>query len=208
MSKFVIKYKEDASQVGYLPLRPNPSVPPPVIPITGVGDMFRSVYDQNGNGVPDSADNVTITNVAGLQDALNDLANQGGGGGGGSIISVTNSGSDTFSPGIPVCKIGSMYMIGSSVSPRHNILGLAVDISGPGDQLKIQSGGIIQLSPENWDIVTGQVGGLSTNAIYYVNSLSRVSPDAPTLSPEYLVKIGVALNNTELLIDLDLIIRL
>ena len=204
----IIKYREDASRADYLPLNPNPDQPHPVIPITGVGDMYRAVYDQNNNGTVDTADSITIPKVVGLQDALNDLANQGGGGGGGSIVSVTNTGSETFLPGSPVCKVGATYLIGRSTAPRHNILGIAVEASPPGEQLRIQTGGIFQLSPENWDLVTGSVGGLIPNAFYYVNSLSQVTATAPTSEPDYLIKLGVALNNTELLVDLDLIIKL
>lgn len=206
-----IKYKQDVSSADYLPLQPNDSDQPIIIPIEGTGDMFRAVYDQNLNGVVDSADSVPVANVPGLQDTINDIYNQigsGSGGGGTSVIFVTNTGGETFLPGTPVCKVGSSYLRARSTGPRQNCLGLAVEASNPGEQLKIQQSGLMTLSPENWDLVTTQVGGLATTMFYYVNENSALTVDAPTDFPFYLVKVGYALNNTDFLIDLDLSIKL
>lgn len=205
-----IRWRKDNSVADYLPLKPNDSEPYPVIPITGVGDMFRSVYDTDLNGIVDRVDRVEISEVTNLQDIINDLYNQGGGGGDGSreIITVTNNGGDSFKPGQIVAQNGTMYVNGRSIPPRHRILGLAVEASEPGDQLKIQLSGYIRLSTEAWDEVTGTVGGLAINGRYFAGSDGHMTITPPTLAPEYLVKIGHSLNTTDFLIDLDIAIRL
>lgn len=207
-----IDYKQDASSSDFLPLRPNPAEPPIVIPVEGTGDMFRAIYDIDLNGVVDTADQIGMSDVPGLQAALNDLANQigqgGGGGGGSSVIVVTNTGGETFLPGMPVCKVGPSYLRAKSTAPRHNCLGLAVEASSPGEQLKIQQSGLMSMTPQNWDLVTDQIGGLPTSMFFYVNDVSKLTPDAPTDFPYYLVKVGYALNNSDFLIDLDLSIKL
>jgi hypothetical protein len=205
-----IDYRQDSSSSDFLPLQPNPNEPPIIIPVEGAGDMFRAIYDHDNNGVVDTADEVAIGDVPGLQATLNDLYNQigTGGTGGNSILYVTNTGGEAFLPGMPVCKVGSAYLRAKSTGPRQNCLGLAVDASSPGEQLKIQQSGLMTMSPENWDLVTDQIGGLADTMFYYVNDVAKLSTSAPTDFPFYLVKVGCALNNTDFLIDLDLSIKL
>lgn len=203
-----IRFRKDKSIADYIPLNPNPNEPHPVIPITGVGDMFRSVYDQDTNGRVDRVDYVEIDEVENLQEIINDLYNQGGSGGGKEIVTVTNNGGDTFLPGSPVAQNGTVYSLGRSTPPRHRLLGLAVEESAPGAQLKIQLSGYMILPTASWDLVTGTVGGLSLNGTYFVDSNSKLSVVAPAQPPEYLIKMGQSINPTTFLIDLDIAIKL
>ena len=203
-----IHFRKDTSVADYIPLNPNPDEPHPVIPITGAGDMFRAIYDTNVNGRADRVDRVEINEVTNLQDILNDLANQGGGEGGKEVVSVTNNGGDTFLAGSPVAQNGTAYVLGRSVPPRHRLLGLALEPSAPGEQLKIQLSGFIQLPTSTWDAVTGSVGGLSHDGMYFINSLSQLTLVPPTTEPEYLVKMGRSISPTNFLIDLDITIKL
>lgn len=207
-----IYYDPDNAIADYLPIQPDPEFPPPVIPIQGAGDMFRAVYDSNLNGVPDGADNVPMANIPGLQDTINDLYNQigsgGGGGGSSSVINVTNTGGNTFQPGMPVCKVGAEYLPASSNEPRQNCLGLAVDVSAPGSQLRIQLEGLMSMSAVQWDLVTNMVGGLVPTAFYYIDENSRLTTTPPADFPQYMIKIGYALNTTDFLIDPNLSIKL
>ena len=68
-----ICWKKDASNTDYLPKPANPDDPHIVIPITGVGDMFRAIYDTNQNGIVDRVDKVLISEVEGLQDILDSI---------------------------------------------------------------------------------------------------------------------------------------
>lgn len=203
-----IRYRKDQSVADYIPLNPNPDTPHPIIPVTGAGDMFRAVYDQDANGVVDTVDAVTIQKVSGLQDIINDLYNQGGGEGGKEIVTVTNNGPDIFMPGQPVAKFGEMYIAGSSIAPGHRVIGLATGISAPGDTIRIQTAGLLTLPATSWDEVTGTVGGLGHGHYYYANNEKKLSIVPPAGEPEYLVKIGIALNTTDFLIDLDFAVKL
>lgn len=207
----VIRYDQDASNSDYLPLSPNPSVPPPVIPVTGAGDMFRSVYDTNNNGSVDSVDDVAIQEVTGLQEALDDLAGQigtGGGGGSDSFIIATNNGPDTLLPGAPVAHFTGVYGLGKSLSPRQKIIGLAKELSIPGQTLTIQTSGALNLTALEWNDVTGEVGGLAPDMNYYAKFNGLMSFSPPENSPEFLIRLGQALSSTKFLIDLDLLIQL
>lgn len=204
----IIRYRKDQSVSDYVPLNPNPEAPHPIIPITGAGDMFRAVYDQDANGIVDTVDRVTIQKVDGLQDIINDLYNQGGGDGGKEVVTITNNGPDIFMPGTPVAKFGEMYIAGSSIAPGHRVIGLATNVAAPGDSVRVQTSGLIILPATSWDDVTGNVGGLGHGHLYYVNSDRKLSIVAPSGNPEYLVKIGIALNTTDFLIDLDFAVKL
>lgn len=206
--KFKIKYDIDKSSSDYVPLPENPDVPVPVIPITGYGDMFKSVYDQNSNGKADWADNIPISGVVNLQDKLNELSNQGGSGVSKEIITVTNNGGNTFKPGSPVAQNSTTYISGSSLPPRQRIIGLAVNDSAPGDELKIQLSGYMILPTTAWDEVTGTDGGLVVGRSYFIDDSGNLSLDAPTEAPEYLIKIGYSSTPTTFLIDLDIAVKL
>lgn len=203
-----IHYRKDLSVADYTPLNPNPTEPHPVIPITGAGDMHRSVYDTDMNGRVDRVDSVEIGEVVGLQDVLDNLANQGSGGDSKEIITVTNNGGSVFLAGMPVARSGTMYVPGRSIAPRHQIIGLAIEDSNPGDVLRVQLSGFISLTSGQWDAVTDEVGGLSTDSIYVVNISSKLTQVAPDAAPEYLIKIGRSVSNTAMLIDLDIAIKL
>lgn len=205
-----IDYRKDLSVAEYVPLPPNPETPNPVIPITGAGDMFKAVYDTDNDGVVDNVETVEMSQVVGLQQTITDILNNGGGGGGANpqFIYVLNNGGDSIYPGQPICKSNDLFRAGNSLEPRQRIIGLAADYSSPGTQLKIQTAGLMSYPPIAWDIATDSVGGLANGLGYYVDSAGKLTTQAPENSPEFLIKVGIALNNTDLLIDLDLAIKL
>lgn len=136
-----------------------------------------------------------------------------GGGGGGtttdsSIISVTNNGGQFIRAGQPVCKNGILFQGAKSLAPHQVVLGLAVEDCIAGYQLKIQTSGMMTMPTVGWDAVADSVGGLINGSRYYIDSDGKLTAAPPETSPEYLIKVGVALNTTSLLIDLDLAIKL
>ena len=55
-----------------------------------------------------------------------------------------------------------------------------------------------------WDSVTGESGGLTAGAIYYLNtSAGLMSQTAPSGSGQYVMKVGMAISTTEFEIDTD-----
>lgn len=209
-ARVVIDYSRDASRSDYLPLPPTPQDTLIVIPVeTNGGDMLRAVYDPDFDGRVEQVESVEMSQVVGLDQALQDLANQGGGGGPNtSFIFVNNNGGQFIKVGQPICKNGTEIQVAKSLAPYHVVLGLAAEDSIPGSQLKIQTSGVMVLPAIGWDDVTDSVGGLANGSQYFIDVMGKLTTQSPENSPEYRINVGIALNSTSLLIDLDLAVKL
>lgn len=70
--------------------------------------------------------------------------------------------------------------------------------------------GILTATTTQWDAVTGDVGGLTAGDIYYLDAATagKITKTAPTTVSQYIVRIGRAINTTDLEIDHNLSILL
>jgi hypothetical protein len=61
----------------------------------------------------------------------------------------------------------------------------------------------VGLTTAQWDEVTGASGGLTAGAVYYLSatSLGGLTATAPTGSGTFVAQVGVALNDTSLLLS-------
>jgi hypothetical protein len=62
--------------------------------------------------------------------------------------------------------------------------------------------GILTATTDQWDVVTGKVGGLAINDFYYLDPLvpAQLTATAPVDAGDYVAPIGLALSATELCI--------
>lgn len=72
----------------------------------------------------------------------------------------------------------------------------------------IVTAGVMTATTGQWDVVTGQTGGLTPDAYYYLSGTTAggLTPTAPTTG--WLVKIGKALSTTKMLVSFESPIRL
>jgi len=118
------------------------------------------------------------------------------------VIEMTNANAGA----IPICS--PVYVSGASevdlaqadAAATTEILGLAaeqLEISGSGN---IQTDGVLAATTGQWDIVTGDVGGLTPGSVYYVDpdTAGMLTTTAPTEAGDYVIRVGVALNTTDL----------
>ena len=92
----------------------------------------------------------------------------------------------------------------SSITTR--VIGLAYeDIVVSGD---IQTVGVVTATAEEWDAVTGGVGGLIPNTLYYLSETDSGKLKANAPSTGYVAPIGIALSSTRLKIEILNIILL
>ena len=78
-------------------------------------------------------------------------------------------------------------------------VGLVSDTSiGTGNTGNIQFGEILTANTAQWDAVTGESGGLTAGAIYYLSPTSpgELTQNAPVTVNQYVVQVGRALNST------------
>lgn len=93
----------------------------------------------------------------------------------------------------------------ANASGTKNVLGLVADASIAADAVgAIQTDGVITATTAEWDAVTGQTGGLTPGAEYWLSAATAgmITPTVPGAGA-YLVRIGTALSTTVLEISID-----
>lgn len=84
--------------------------------------------------------------------------------------------------------------------------GLVKDASiAAGQPGSIQTDGVLVATTGQWDNVTGQTGGLTPGAVYFLSAATagNLTTTAPTAVGEFVVRIGKALSETELEITIE-----
>jgi len=74
----------------------------------------------------------------------------------------------------------------------------------------IITSGLMAATPAQWQAVTSNPAGLAPGVVYYLssNGAGRLTPTAPDNSGEFLVRIGRAVSNTLMLLNVSLPIGL
>jgi hypothetical protein len=79
----------------------------------------------------------------------------------------------------------------------------------PNSPGSIQTGGSLTLSTSQWDVVTGQSGGLSPGSRYFLSDTDagKLTTDTPSSVGSYITPVGRAVTATTLLINLESPVR-
>lgn len=74
----------------------------------------------------------------------------------------------------------------------------------------IQTDGVLSATTAEWDAVTGQTGGLTPGAIYFLSATTAgmLTTTAPTTDGHFVCRVGLALSTTELEITFHAPIKL
>lgn len=81
------------------------------------------------------------------------------------------------------------------------VLGLVRDASiAAAASGSIQTDGVLVATTGQWDVITGQTGGLTVGAVYYLDpaTAGRLTATAPTAVGEFVARVGKAMSETEL----------
>jgi len=70
----------------------------------------------------------------------------------------------------------------------------------------VQTDGKLSALTSDWDLMTGQIGGLTPGATYYLGLAIGLTPIPPTAG--FLVRVGIAVNATDLEIKISRPIKL
>lgn len=123
------------------------------------------------------------------------------------VMYLTNGESSILISGTPVYLYGTTVVrkgIADASSARE-IIGLVCDelvaVSGDG---MVQTSGVLKATFVAWYVLTGQLGGLIPNQIYYLDPYvpGRITTVMPSVPGQSVVEIGVAANSLELNIDI------
>lgn len=127
---------------------------------------------------------------------------------------------DSLSPGLiltnediidlPVC---APVFISSANKIKHadgttnpNVIGLLTQPTIINAQGAVQTNNKITALTTDWDLLTGQTGGLTPGAIYYLGSVGGLTIVIPTTG--FLVRLGIAVNSTDFEIKISRPIKL
>lgn len=94
--------------------------------------------------------------------------------------------------------------IASSLAGCVNAIGVVL-FQGSTKNIVVPDGGIVTAATAVWDTVTGQSGGLTEGAIYYVSAATAghlVANNAPAGTGDFAMTVGVALSTTQLLVQI------
>ncbi|MDD5708291.1 MAG: hypothetical protein PHR35_20425 [Kiritimatiellae bacterium] len=119
------------------------------------------------------------------------------------VVTMTNGEAESLVIGAPVYvqAAGTVKKAKADASGTVQVLGLvkstSIDPSGSGS---IQTDGVLTAATDQWDAVTGGSGGLTAGSVYYLSptAAGQLTTTAPGTAGQFVVRIGMALNATEL----------
>lgn len=90
------------------------------------------------------------------------------------------------------------------------VIGLVLADAADTDPVDVQVDGIFEATTADWDAVTGETGGLTEGAQYYLSEATagQLTQTAPDAWGDFVVPVGVALSETEMDIEIGSLIRL
>lgn len=78
---------------------------------------------------------------------------------------------------------------------------LTVAVNGTGT---IQTDSVLVATTAQWDVVTGQTGGLTPRSNYFLSTVAgKLTATVPSSNGEYVIRIGRAINSTTLEISIQ-----
>ena len=117
-----------------------------------------------------------------------------------------NAGAIVIGQPVYVDGAGTVDTAQADALATANVLGLVADTSiSAAASGGIQTGGRLTATTGEWDAVTGQTGGLTAGAKYFLDASASgsLTTTAPTADGEVVAPVGEALSTTEMEIDID-----
>ena len=124
------------------------------------------------------------------------------------VVVLTNGNASAIVIGSPVYSdaAGSVDLAQADASGTVEVLGFVKDTSiSASASGSIQTDGILAATTAQWDIVTGDTGGLDAGAVYYLDptTAGNLTVTAPTTTSQYVVRVGKAISTTEMEISIE-----
>ena len=124
------------------------------------------------------------------------------------VVVLTNGNASAIVIGSPVYSdaAGSVDLAQADASGTVEVLGFVKDTSiSASASGSIQTDGILAATTAQWDIVTGDTGGLVAGTVYYLDptTAGNLTVTAPTTTSQYVVRVGKAISTTEMEISIE-----
>ena len=117
------------------------------------------------------------------------------------VVSLANGTTSAIAICTPVyiSSGGSVSPAQANASATQGVIGLVKDPSiASSAQGNVQTDGGFTATTSQWDTVTGQTGGLTPGAVYFLSAASpgKLTATAPTADGQYVVPVGKAFSST------------
>ncbi len=99
-----------------------------------------------------------------------------------------------------VAGAGTVELARADAAGTSDAFAFALAAIGAASAGQFIANGVITLTTGEWDVVTGQVGGLTASAKYWLDptTVGNMTTTAPSTSGQYVVELGEALSPTEM----------
>ena len=96
---------------------------------------------------------------------------------------------------------GTVDLAQADAAATVEVLGLVKDATiAAAASGAIQTDGVIAATTAQWDVATGDVGGLTAGSVYYLDpdTAGMLTTTAPTAVGDFVVRVGKAISTTEM----------
>jgi hypothetical protein len=135
----------------------------------------------------------------------------------GDRLDLSNSTAKTNGETVNMQKGAPVYVTGGNARLAQadaqstvRVVGMADALTLAGDPMEVVTDGIFTATTGEWDLVTGQTGGLTEGAQYFLSAgtAGMMTTVAPTVDGEFVVPIGYAVSSTEFELQIGYPIKL
>ena len=116
------------------------------------------------------------------------------------VCPLTNEDATSLVIGTPVYTFndGGIKKAKADAEATTNVIGLAIETIMAAATGEVQTDGVLAATTGEWDTITGQVGGLTPDGIYYLSEATAgmLTVTAPTTG--YVAPVGIAISSTQL----------
>jgi hypothetical protein len=117
-----------------------------------------------------------------------------------------NVGSIVIAQAVYTKSNGNVDLAQSDAGATVEVLGLVRDSSiAAAASGAIQTDGVLSATTGQWDTVTGETGGLTAGAVYYLDPSTpgNLTQTAPSTVGQFVVRVGRAISTTEMEISVS-----
>jgi hypothetical protein len=126
-------------------------------------------------------------------------------------VPKNNDTGNTIPIGTPViASSGNAILAQANAQSTIRVAGLAAETANDNTSFEVLADGILTASMGEWDVITGETGGLSEGLDYFLSeeTAGELSVIAPDEQGEFVVRVGFALSPTEMEVEIGQPIKL
>jgi hypothetical protein len=126
-------------------------------------------------------------------------------------VPKNNDTGNTIPIGTPViASSGNAILAKADAQSTIRVAGLASETANDNTSFEVLADGIQTATLAEWDVITGETGGLSEGLDYFLSAATegKLTVNAPDAQGEFVLRIGFALSPTEMEVEIGQPIKL